>query len=185
MIEVQHLTKYYGAKPELQDVSFRVEKGKILGFLGPNTAGKTTAIRILTCCMPTCSGTAGVDGYDVFEDSLKVHEHIGYLPENPPLYGEMTPRTYLGFAARIKNISGKEVGNRIAKVIRKADVTDVADTLVYLKIGKRSAKNDVFVYNALTDGMFLTEDVIVDDLTIDLDNISEIHESDEDKGDNS
>lgn len=176
MIEAQHLTKYYGAKPALQDVSFRVEKGEILGFLRPNAAGKTTAMRILTCYMPASGGTARVDGYDVFEDSLKVRERIGYLPENPPLYGEMTPRSYLGFVTQIKKIPGREVGNRIAEVMEKTDITDVADTLVYLKIGIRSADNDVYVYNVLTDRMFMTEDVIIDDLTIDLDDFSEVSE---------
>jgi ABC-2 type transport system ATP-binding protein len=125
------------------------------------------------------------NGCDVSGESPKVREHIGYMPEDPPLYGEMSPRSFREFAARINQMSGREMGNRIVEVMRKADVAVAADTLVHLKIGKRSADNSVFVYTALTDRMFLPEDVIVDDLTIDLDGISEIQESVEGKGNNS
>ncbi len=86
MIEVSRLTKYYGNKAALQDVSFEVKKGEVLGFLGPNAAGKTTAMRILTCYMQASEGSAKIAGFDVHEQSMEVRKSIGYLPENPPLY---------------------------------------------------------------------------------------------------
>ena len=94
MIEVQHLTKRYGSVTAVSDVSFRVEKGEILGFLGPNGAGKTTTMRVLTGYMPATEGRA-VAGFDVFEQPLEVKRRIGYLPETPPLYPDMTVRDYL------------------------------------------------------------------------------------------
>ncbi|MDE3077021.1 MAG: ATP-binding cassette domain-containing protein, partial [Chloroflexota bacterium] len=90
MIEVQNLHKSYADKAAVQDVSFRVNKGEILGFLGPNGAGKTTTMRILTGYLPATSGKAIVAGYDVFQQSLEVRKRIGYLPENVPLYHEMS-----------------------------------------------------------------------------------------------
>ena len=104
MIEVQHLTKRYGRVTAVDDVSFRVEKGEILGFLGPNGAGKTTTMRILTGYMPATEGRAIVAGYDVFEKPIDAKRRIGYLPETPPLYPEMTVREYLSFVARIKGV---------------------------------------------------------------------------------
>src|SRR4026209_348846 len=104
MIEVQDVTKRYGPVTAVDDVSFRVEKGEILGFLGPNGAGKTTTMRILTGYLPATSGSARIAGFDVFEQSLEVRRRIEYLPENPPLYPEMTVRAYLEFVARIKAV---------------------------------------------------------------------------------
>jgi ABC-2 type transport system ATP-binding protein len=102
VIEVEHLSKVYSGRKAVDDISFKVDKGEILGFLGPNGAGKTTTMRILTCYMPATDGTARVAGYDVFEESLEVRKRIGYLPENPPLYPEMTVASYLHFVSRIK-----------------------------------------------------------------------------------
>ena len=90
MIEVEHLTKRYGSVKAIENITFRVEKGEILGFLGPNGAGKTTTMRILTCFLPATEGTARVAGFDVFNNPMAVKRHMGYLPENPPLYKEMT-----------------------------------------------------------------------------------------------
>ena len=104
MIEVENLTKNYGTIQALRGVSFRIDKGEVVGFLGPNGAGKTTAMRILTCFMPASGGRAAVAGYDVFKESLKVRKHIGYLPENVPLYPEMTVTGYLKFVSKIKGI---------------------------------------------------------------------------------
>ena len=95
MIEVQDLTKTYGEVMAVDHVSFTVNKGEIFGFLGPNGAGKTTTMRILTGYMPATSGTARVAGFDVFGDSLDVRRHIGYLPETPPVYPDMTVEDYL------------------------------------------------------------------------------------------
>ena len=95
MIEVQHLTKRYGPTTAVDDVSFRVEKGEVLGFLGPNGAGKTTTMRVLTGYMPPTDGKAIVAGYDIFDQPIEAKRRIGYLPETPPLYPEMTVRDYL------------------------------------------------------------------------------------------
>ncbi|HET6373600.1 MAG TPA: ABC transporter ATP-binding protein, partial [Candidatus Polarisedimenticolia bacterium] len=113
MIEVEHLTKVFGGRAAIQDVSFKAEKGEILGFLGPNGAGKTTTMRILTCYMPATSGTARVAGFDVFEQSLEVRRRVGYLPESPPLYDEMTVKSYLEFAARLKGVPSRKVKARV------------------------------------------------------------------------
>ena len=102
MIEVQHLTKRYGPFTAVDDVSFRVEKGEILGFLGPNGAGKTTTMRVLTGYMPATEGNAVVAGFDLFTHPIEAKRRIGYLPETPPLYPDMTVREYLTFVARIK-----------------------------------------------------------------------------------
>jgi ABC-2 type transport system ATP-binding protein len=105
MIEVRNLTKYYGPKVALQDVSFAAERGDILGLLGPNGAGKSTAMRTLTGYLPPTSGTARIAGFDVVENSLQVRSRIGYLPENVPLYTDMTVSAYLDFVARAKGVA--------------------------------------------------------------------------------
>ncbi|HWP99668.1 MAG TPA: ABC transporter ATP-binding protein [Vicinamibacterales bacterium] len=127
MIEVQHLTKRYGRVTAVDDVSFRVERGEILGFLGPNGAGKTTTMRILTGYMPATEGRAVVAGYDVFEQPLEAKRRTGYLPEAPPLYPEMTVREYLGFVARIKGVPRSQRRSRIASVMERVRIADVAD----------------------------------------------------------
>ena len=99
MIEVQNVTKRYGQTLAVDDVSFRVEKGEIVGFLGPNAAGKTTTMRIITNFMPATSGHVTVAGYDVFEHPMEVKRRIGYMPENPPLYLDMNVDDYLRFVA--------------------------------------------------------------------------------------
>ena len=104
MIEVQDLTKSFGDKTAVDHISFSVKKGEILGFLGPNGAGKTTTMRVLTGYLPATGGTAKIAGFDVFDDSMEVRRRIGYLPENPPLYFDMTVGSYLDFVARIKNV---------------------------------------------------------------------------------
>lgn len=104
MIEVQNLTKNYGPFQALKDISFSVDKGQIVGFLGPNGAGKTTTMRILTCFMPASSGQVTVAGYDVFKESRDVRKRIGYLPENVPLYPEMTVTKYLTYMAKIRSV---------------------------------------------------------------------------------
>lgn len=113
MIEVEHLSKTYGSTPAIQDVTFAVEEGEILGFLGPNGAGKTTTMRILAGYLPATTGTARIAGYDVHENSMAVRQKIGYLPETPPLYPEMTVEGYLDFVARLKRVSP---GDRITQV---------------------------------------------------------------------
>src|ERR1700726_5130903 len=113
MIEVDNLTKKYGNFTAVNGISFKTEPGEIMGFLGPNGAGKTTTMRMLTGFMPATSGTARIAGFDVFDDSLEVRRHIGYLPENPPVYPDMTVETYLDFVARIKNVPAERRPGRI------------------------------------------------------------------------
>ncbi|MDZ7289106.1 MAG: ATP-binding cassette domain-containing protein [candidate division KSB1 bacterium] len=130
MIQVQNLTRYYGRIPAIQNVSFEVEKGEILGFLGPNAAGKTTTMRILTCYMPATSGTARVAGYDVFSQSMDVRKRIGYLPEQPPVYMDMTVKSYLNFVAKIKGVDSRERKNRINEVMAKTAISEVQDSVI-------------------------------------------------------
>ncbi len=104
MIEVEHLTKRYGAFTAVSDVTFKAEPGEILGFLGPNGAGKTTTMRVLTGYMPPTKGTARVAGYDVFEDSLDVRRSVGYLPETVPLYPDMTVQGYVRYIADLRAV---------------------------------------------------------------------------------
>ena len=126
MIEVQHITKRYGSVTAVDDVSFRVERGEILGFLGPNGAGKTTTMRILTGYMPPSEGRAMVAGYDVFNDAIAAKRRTGYLPETPPLYPDMTTLEYLDFVARIKGVPSRERKQRVAAVMERTRIADVA-----------------------------------------------------------
>ncbi|MBI2907914.1 MAG: ATP-binding cassette domain-containing protein [Chloroflexi bacterium] len=128
MIEVEKLTKFYGDFPAIEDVSFSVKKGEILGFLGPNAAGKTTAMRILTCFMPPSSGTARIAGYDILDQSLEVRKHIGYLPEMVPLYTDMTVRAYLGFMGAIRGMNGSKIKKRIDDVVDLCRLEEYVDT---------------------------------------------------------
>lgn len=122
MIDVQGLTRYYGEKRAISDVTFHVNKGEILGLLGPNAAGKTTTMRILTCYMPPTSGTATVGGYDIFENSMDVRRITGYLPENPPLYTDMTVDEYLNFVSKIKGVDKSKRSAEVDTVIEKTNL---------------------------------------------------------------
>jgi len=130
VIEVEQLTKRYGSVKAIDSVSFRVEKGEILGFLGPNGAGKTTTMRILTCFLPATEGTARVAGFDVFNQPMEVKRRIGYLPENPPLYNEMTVDSYLDFVARIKGVDSGDRKKRIGEVKEKVSIQEYSNTLI-------------------------------------------------------
>ena len=124
MIEVQNLSKNYGPFQALKDISFSVDKGQIVGFLGPNGAGKTTTMRILTCFMPASSGKVTVAGYDVFKESREVRNRIGYLPENIPLYTEMTVTRYLSYMAKIRGVPRKQINGRLDAVIESCALTE-------------------------------------------------------------
>ena len=130
MIEVDNLTKRYGPYTAVEGVSFRVQRGEILGFLGPNGAGKTTTMRILTCFMPATSGVARVAGYDVFEDPMEVKKRVGYLPETPPLYPDLSVLDQLNFVAKVKGIPKKDRAAKIDAVVEKAFVGDVRTRLI-------------------------------------------------------
>jgi ABC-2 type transport system ATP-binding protein len=123
MIEVEHLVKSYRELKAVNDVSFQVQSGEILGFLGPNGAGKTTTMRILTGVLPPTSGKAKVCGFDVFEHPIEVKKRIGYLPENPPVYTDMTARAYLRFVASIKGVPRKTRESEVERVATKTSCT--------------------------------------------------------------
>lgn len=130
MIEVEHLSKVYGSTPAIQDVTFAVEPGEILGFLGPNGAGKTTTMRILTGYLPATSGTARIAGYDVHEASMAVRRRIGYLPETPPLYPDMTVEGFLYFVARIKGVSAGDRANRVQSALARCNLLEKRNVLI-------------------------------------------------------
>src|SRR5262249_38076758 len=130
MIEVANLSKRYGDLAAVQQVSFTARPGEILGFLGPNGAGKTTTIRIITGFLPATSGTVRVCGYDVFEQSVEVRRRIGYLPENPPLYNEMTVVPYLRFAARLRGMSRGDIDGAVDRVLATCGLTGVQSRLL-------------------------------------------------------
>ena len=130
MIEVEQLSKLYGTSPAIQDVSFTVEEGEILGFLGPNGAGKTTTMRILTGYLPATGGTARVAGFDVHNDSMAVRQRIGYLPETPPLYPEMTVEGFLNFVARIKGVAAGDRPARVDIAMTRCNLLDKYNTLI-------------------------------------------------------
>ena len=130
MIEVEHLSKTYGSTAAIADVSFSVESGEILGFLGPNGAGKTTTMRILSGYLPASSGTARIAGLDVHENSMGVRQRIGYLPENPPLYPEMSVEGFLFFVARIKQVSAGDRARRVTSAIERCGLVDKRKVLI-------------------------------------------------------
>ncbi|WP_095959781.1 ABC transporter ATP-binding protein [Corallococcus macrosporus] len=130
MIEVQHLTKRYRDRVAVDDLSFQVEAGEILGFLGPNGAGKSTTMKILTGFLPPSEGVVRVDGHDVEAQPLEVKRRIGYLPELPPLYVEMTVRGYLRFVASLKGLSGGALKAELERVATLMGVTHVMDRVI-------------------------------------------------------
>lgn len=130
MIEVKDLYKNYGPVPAVKGVSFKAEKGHIYGFLGPNGAGKSTTMNMITGCLAPTSGTVVINGYDIYEDAIEAKKNIGYLPEIPPLYTDMTPLEYLEFVGGVKGLRGKALYDAIESVLEKTGTGDVADRLI-------------------------------------------------------
>lgn len=130
MIEVSGLTKRYRDLTAIEDLSFQVSKGEVLGFLGPNGSGKSTTMRILTGFQPATSGTAKVAGFDVFEKPLEVKRRVGYLPEIPPLYPDMTIKAYLRFVADLKGVPKKQMADEVDRVAQATHVVHVMDRLI-------------------------------------------------------
>ncbi|GIL11432.1 MAG: multidrug ABC transporter ATP-binding protein [Chloroflexota bacterium] len=128
MIEVQNLTKRYGAVPAVDNISFTAHPGQVTGFLGPNGAGKTTTMRMLTGYMPPTSGRALVAGYDVFEQSLEVRRRVGYLPENVPLYRDMTALGYLMYIGEIRGIPNRR--DKAYEVLEQVKLADRANSRI-------------------------------------------------------
>ncbi len=130
MIEAKDLVKRYGPHTAVDHVSFKINQGEIVGFLGPNGAGKSTTMNILTGYLSSTEGTVTVDGMNILEQPLEVKKRIGYLPENPPLYPEMTVKEYLAFAGEIKKVPKKELNGRMEEVMQTVGISDVAGRLV-------------------------------------------------------
>jgi len=125
MIEVSHLTKYYGSFKALDDVSFEIEEGHVYGFLGPNGAGKSTTMNIMTGCLSATEGTVKIDGYDIFEEPKEAKKRIGYLPEMPPLYMNENAVEYLRFVAEAKGFKGVERDMQVERVISETGLDHV------------------------------------------------------------
>jgi ABC-2 type transport system ATP-binding protein len=123
MIEVRELTKRYRDRVAIDALSFSIDEGRIVGFLGPNGAGKSTTMKILTGFMPPTSGTAKIAGFDVFEAPLEAKRRLGYLPETPPLYPELTVRGYLAFVSALKGIERAKVKAEVARVAEATGIT--------------------------------------------------------------
>lgn len=130
MIEVTNVTKRYGTHTAVDDVSFRVEAGEVVGFLGPNGAGKSTTMNIITGFLSATDGTVTVDGIDVLEDPIGAKRTLGYLPELPPLYVEMTVRDYLRFVARVKGVDRADRDDANDEIMRSVGIEHVADRMI-------------------------------------------------------
>jgi len=125
MIKVDKLVKVFGSRQAVKGVSFEVSEGEVLGFLGPNGAGKTTTMRMITGFLPPTSGTAVVSGFDVRQKPVEARRHIGYLPENAPVYNDMTVDEFLGFIAEMRGFSGREKAARVDAALEKCLLTPV------------------------------------------------------------
>jgi ABC-2 type transport system ATP-binding protein len=130
MIDVQQVTKRYGQHTALDRVTFRVAKGEVLAFLGPNGAGKTTTMRILTCFMPATEGSARVAGFDCLDQPLEVKRRIGYLPETPPVYQELTVSEYLTFVGRLRGLGGKKLSAAKDREVQRLGLGQVRHRLI-------------------------------------------------------
>jgi len=130
MIEVKNLTRYYGTRRAINNISFQIEKGEVVGFLGPNGAGKSTTMNIISCILPASSGSAKINGFDTFEQSLEIRKVIGYLPETPPLYSDMIVADYLNFAAGIRGVDAKRISSSVDRVIEKCSLKDVSRRII-------------------------------------------------------
>ncbi len=166
MIEVEQLSKSYGPREAIKNLSFQIGKGEVVGFLGPNGAGKSTTMNILSCIMPATSGTAKICGFDVFEEALEIRRLIGYLPETPPLYGDMLVRDFLVFAARIRNVPLKKTNSAVEQVIEKCSLKE-ADGRIIGRLSK-GYKQRVGIAQALVHDPDI---LILDEPTIGLDPI--------------
>jgi ABC-2 type transport system ATP-binding protein len=130
MIEATHLSKRYGDICAVDDVSFSIERGEVVGFLGPNGAGKTTTMRMLTGFLPPTNGSARICGHDIFEEPLEARRAIGYLPEAPPLYPEMTVSSYVDYVARIKDVPRRERRVKVERALERCGLSDVSRRVI-------------------------------------------------------
>lgn len=164
MIEVKNLTKVYGNHTAVEDLSFTVEDGRIYGLLGPNGAGKTTTMNIMTGCLGATSGVVLVDGLDIFDEPEKIKRKVGYLPELPPLYPDMTPLEFLEFVAKARGVNGKERAEQIEKVMEITGIEEMQNRLI--KNLSKGYRQRVGIAQALLGN---PEVVILDEPTVGLD----------------
>jgi ABC-2 type transport system ATP-binding protein len=129
MIEVSGLTKRFRDRTAVDDLTFTIARGEVVGLLGPNGAGKTTTMRLLAGFLPATSGTARVAGFDVFEQPMEARRRVGYLPETPPLYDSMTVRGYLRFVAALKGVARRGIDEEVARVAALTGTTEVIERL--------------------------------------------------------
>ncbi len=130
MIEVKNLTKKYGANVAVNNLSFKIERGKIYGFLGPNGAGKSTTMNMITGCLAPNEGTVLIDGIDIQDDAVRAKKMIGYLPETPPVYPDMTPEEYLFFVAEAKGVKRKELSDSVFAAMEETGLIPMKDRLI-------------------------------------------------------
>ena len=130
MIKVENLSKRYAGVTAVNNISFEVGKGEIVGFLGPNGAGKSTTMRILSSYMPATSGRASIAGFDVFEHSLEARSHLGYMPENVPLYTDMRVTEYLNYRAALKGVKGRRIRERVGDVKELCNLKEVENKVI-------------------------------------------------------
>jgi len=130
VIQADSLSRSYGERWAIRDVSFQAREGEILGFLGPNGAGKTTTMRILTGFLAPTSGRASVAGFDIVDNPMEAKRRLGYLPETPPLYDDFTTREYLSFVARLKRVDRRKIGDAVDRAMSMCGVEEVAGRLI-------------------------------------------------------
>lgn len=166
MIEVKNLVKDYGPVHAVKGVSFTAEKGHIYGFLGPNGAGKSTTMNMITGCLAPTSGEVTVNGLDIYEDAVEAKKFIGYLPEIPPLYTDMTPLEYLEFIGGVRGLKKKDLYDAIEEAMEKSGITDVSDRLI--RNLSKGYKQRVGIAGAILGS---PEVIILDEPTVGLDPI--------------
>ena len=164
MIEVRNLTKVYGKKKAVDDLSFTIEDGEIFGFLGPNGAGKSTTMNIITGCLSATEGTVVIDGNDIFEQAYTAKKNVGYLPEQPPLYMDMTVEEYLRFVAEAKKVKKDKLPEEVDRVMKKTSILDVHNRLI--KTLSKGYKQRVGIAQALIGNPKV---IILDEPTVGLD----------------
>lgn len=164
MIEAKNLVKRYGSNEALHGVSFTFEEGRIYGFLGPNGAGKSTTMNIITGCLAATEGEVKVNGYDIYEDAIEAKKCIGYLPEQPPLYNDMTPSEYLLYVGEAKGLRGEILYHEVNDVVERTNLTPVKDRLI--KNLSKGYKQRVGIAQAILGN---PEIIILDEPTVGLD----------------
>ena len=163
MIEVKNLSKSFGDVIAVDNISFSVGPGEVLGFLGPNAAGKSTTMRMITGFLPPSSGTAVIGGYDIREDSLKARSLMGYLPENAPVYGDMTVTSFLEFCAEIRGFIGKEKRRKVDEVLETCFLKDVMHRAIDT-LSKGYKQRVCFAQSIIHDPQYLIMDEPTDGL---------------------